>query len=374
MKIKKIYIDCSKLKIAPFQSDVGGCLMLNKTITEHYIEIAKKLKLDILESEDVADGEYYLYVCTDTYASEPLLKNFIEKATGACRLDFNASLLKKFANEWIEKITKTSTVYNVAIKTKKQRVRDLPVLSLDANEKTIRAVKRHWALDVGIADELPIVEFHLYKIRHWRDWWFANWVLLGHETNRLRNIQNLKDVTLGQNTHIIKSVIGKNVTIGSNVIIENSVIGDDVSIGTGSIIKDSSVGGKSMIGEHSFLKACILCENVAIGIGDKFQSSIFGKEVFVAASVNIADLCVKRNVKVMYNNSAVDSGLGFLGAAVGDNSFIGLDVSIGPGTEIPSKTVIVRKDVINNKNIKQMIKSYNIYNISSYGLEKKYDK
>lgn len=122
-------------------------------------------------------------------------------------------------------------------------------------------------------------------------------------------------------------IIGDNVTIGTNVHIRPyTVIGDNVSIGHGSEIKSSILMNGCKVASNAFVGDSIIGENARVGSG-----TITANRKFDQTNV------IVRNPE---RTEAVDTCRDFFGVVLGDNSRLGANCTVIPGTHIGHDTFV----------------------------------
>lgn len=131
--------------------------------------------------------------------------------------------------------------------------------------------------------------------------------------------------------------IGKNVTVGNNALIRDHVsLEEGVTIGTNSEIKNS------VFQPHSSLHSGF--------IGD----SLIGKNTKIGAETVTANRRFRENGErpeidsdLIAKDYRKDTGRNFMGAVIGDNVDIGVNVSLMPGVQIGSNAKIGPGTVVN---------------------------
>jgi len=133
-----------------------------------------------------------------------------------------------------------------------------------------------------------------------------------------------KKVSIGKGTIIHPSaeiigpaIIGKNCTLGPHAYLrENCLIGDNVHIGHSVEIKNS-----------------IIMDGTAVAHLNYIGDSIVGKNVNISGGAMLANLRLdRRPVSIKMGSRKIETGLEKFGAIVGDDSFIGVNAVLNPGT------------------------------------------
>lgn len=154
---------------------------------------------------------------------------------------------------------------------------------------------------------------------------------------------------IDQSAKIAKSAtIDGNIFIGENTkIFENAVIkgpcyiGDNCVIGNNALIREyTNLEQGSIVGTNAEVTRCIFQENTHIHSG-YFGDSILGEGCRVGAGTVTGNVRLDRGeIRATVKEKKVDTGLKSLGAIVGKNTKIGINVSLMPGILIGSDCVI----------------------------------
>ncbi len=147
------------------------------------------------------------------------------------------------------------------------------------------------------------------------------------------NYKDRKDVFVGEGTKIHPSVdiVGPAV-IGSNCVInhaaflrEGAILGDNVHVGHAVELKHSIILNNTIIAHLNY-------------IGD----SVIGNNVNISGGAILANFRLdKQNILIKTQDGRrIDTRLQKFGAAVGDNTVIGVNSVINPGTVLGKNTVV----------------------------------
>ncbi|MBD0851430.1 LbetaH domain-containing protein [Maribacter arenosus] len=144
------------------------------------------------------------------------------------------------------------------------------------------------------------------------------------------------------------TVIEKGVTIKPPFIaMENCYIGANANFREG-VFLDKSV----KIGPSSEIKSSIICSRTAIAHLNYIGNSIIGQHVnFEAGSIaaNHYNERVDKRIWVRYKDELIDTGVEKFGALVGDNSRIGANGVLSPGTILTKNSIVKRLELINQQ-------------------------
>ncbi len=177
-------------------------------------------------------------------------------------------------------------------------------------------------------------------------------------TNPFDILLNIKDEilkigeSLGNDYYLLKDNVWvhKSVSIASNVeIIGPAIIMEDVSLRHNAYIRENVIIGKrSVIGNSCEIKNSIIMDDAQIPHFNYVGDSILGNHVHLGAGVITANLRLdKRNIRI----DNIDTNLRKMGAFIGDNSEIGCNSVICPGTILEKNSIILPLSLVkNNKN------------------------
>jgi bifunctional UDP-N-acetylglucosamine pyrophosphorylase/glucosamine-1-phosphate N-acetyltransferase len=119
--------------------------------------------------------------------------------------------------------------------------------------------------------------------------------------------------------------IGRNCEIGPNCFIRPSTsLGDGCKVGNAVEVKNSVIMNDSKVPHNSYVGDSVIAERCNLGAGTKI------------ANLRLDDA----SVPVIVDGQRVDSEMRKLGAIIGDDVKIGINVSISPGTIIGEETFI----------------------------------
>lgn len=152
------------------------------------------------------------------------------------------------------------------------------------------------------------------------------------EGNVESNLKGRKNVSIGEGTVIEEgafirgsAIIGRDCFIGHGVYLRDGVVlGDNVHIGHGCEIKHSIVLNDSAVAHLSY-------------IGD----SIIGSDINVGGGATTANFRFdKKPIRVRVDGKIIDTGLAKFGAIIGDNSKIGVNAVLNPGTILGKDCIV----------------------------------
>jgi UDP-N-acetylglucosamine diphosphorylase / glucose-1-phosphate thymidylyltransferase / UDP-N-acetylgalactosamine diphosphorylase / glucosamine-1-phosphate N-acetyltransferase / galactosamine-1-phosphate N-acetyltransferase len=153
---------------------------------------------------------------------------------------------------------------------------------------------------------------------------------------RTENGIAIHDTAIIEKGVILKApiIIGKNCFIGANSYIRGGVyLADSVCIGPNCEIKTSIIFSNCSIGHLNFIGDSIIGNNVNFEAG--------------AITANHYNEREEKDISVVYNSEIINTHSKKFGSLVGDNSRIGANAVLSPGTILLKRTVVKRLELIN---------------------------
>lgn len=156
--------------------------------------------------------------------------------------------------------------------------------------------------------------------------------------------------------------IADGIAVHKSTIIENGVTikrpfiaMENCLIGANSYFREGVFLDKSVkIGPCSEIKSSIICSGTAIAHLNYIGNSIIGNNVnFEAGSIaaNHYNEREDKRIWIKYHNELIDTGVEKFGALVGDNSRIGANGVLSPGTILDKNSIVKRLELIDQRNI-----------------------
>ncbi len=364
MDIEAVF-EPSQTSITPFLEHPRQLPILNTRLEDHQRRVLDSLNIPIVsaEGQDVKKGRL---VMKDTvFCSKELLATFLEESL---RSDQPTQFAIKKGALTQRSATVTMDVddlgesigyrLNYYPPGSDRSTASKPIV-IDANEYVQEMMFPNHMVP-GRVYTVPITRKIIAQIEHWVNLWACN---IG---GLLSNIAGLKSDRSKQLRLAVKAlstnqwrVSSKNVQIGKGcdihptAYIENSVVGDGVEIGALSVIRGSMIGDRSVINNNCTVAYSVLGEECQLRDGANvtysllfpgafttcpfLNASVMGHDSFFPVGSVLTDYRFDgRNVTVMKDGKAVDSGLIFLGCCLGHNAYVGAGVVVPPGREIPN--------------------------------------
>ncbi|VXB90468.1 LpxA family transferase [Flavobacterium sp. 9AF] len=158
--------------------------------------------------------------------------------------------------------------------------------------------------------------------------------------------------TLGDDYKIENNIaIHKTVTIESGVILKGTIIlSENCFLGAHAYLRGPIFLGKTVtIGPGSEIKQSILLNNTAVAHFNYIGNSILGEGInFEAGSICANHYNERKNKRifVQYKDQIIDTKVEKFGSLVGDNSKIGANAVLSPGTILEKNSVVKRLELI----------------------------
>lgn len=171
-------------------------------------------------------------------------------------------------------------------------------------------------------------------------------------TNDLKTIIEKMILNLGDDY-----IIQDNIAIHRSAIIENNVtikkpaiIGENCYIGANAYFREGVYLDQSVkIGPGSEIKSSIICSNTAIAHFNYIGNSIIGRNInFEAGSIaaNHYNERTNKKISVLYDSQIIETNSDKFGSLVGDNSRIGANAVLSPGTILVENSIVKRLELI----------------------------
>jgi NDP-sugar pyrophosphorylase family protein len=171
------------------------------------------------------------------------------------------------------------------------------------------------------------------------------WEVLLRISDYLRD--NLRPQQLGQ-VHA-QAVIEGDVFIGAGTVIEAGAlvhgpvwIGRNCRVGHGATLRGNViVGDDCVVGQAAELKNAVLFNGCDVPHFNYVGDSVLGYHVHLGAGVMLSNYrLIRGNVNVRVGDRKIDSGLAKFGALIGDQTEIGCNAVLNPGTIIGRDCVL----------------------------------
>ena len=171
-------------------------------------------------------------------------------------------------------------------------------------------------------------------------------------------INNLEDIlleiikTLDNNYTIENNIaIHKTVTIEQGVIFKGTIIiSENCFVGANAYLRGPIFLSSSVkVGPSSEIKQSVIFDNSAIAHFNYIGNSIVGENInFEAGSICANHFNEKHDKRIFikHNNQIIDTKTEKFGSLVGDNSKIGANAVLSPGTILEKNSIVKRLELI----------------------------
>lgn len=145
--------------------------------------------------------------------------------------------------------------------------------------------------------------------------------------------------------------IHKSATIENNVTIKKpAIIGENCYIGANAYFREGVYLDKSVkIGPGCEIKNSIICSGTAIAHFNYIGNSIIGRNInFEAGSIaaNHYNERANKKISVLYDNKIIETNSDKFGSLVGDNSRVGANAVLSPGTILVKNSIVKRLELV----------------------------
>lgn len=146
------------------------------------------------------------------------------------------------------------------------------------------------------------------------------------------NYKNRTDVYVGPNTVIHESV----------EIAGPALIGDNCRIDHASLLREGCIMGRNVhIGHAVEVKHSLILDNSTLAHLNYIGDSVVGNSVNISGGAIIANLRLdKQDISIKTPQGRINTNLQKFGAAIGDNSVIGVNSVINPGTLLGKNSIV----------------------------------
>lgn len=171
-------------------------------------------------------------------------------------------------------------------------------------------------------------------------------------TNDLKNTIEKMILNLGDDYIIQDNIaIHKSAMIENNVTIKKpAIIGENCYIGANAYFREGVYLDKSVkIGPGCEIKSSIICSGTAIAHFNYIGNSIIGRNInFEAGSIaaNHYNERSNKKISVLYDNKIIETNSDKFGSLVGDNSRVGANAVLSPGTILVKNSIVKRLELI----------------------------
>lgn len=140
--------------------------------------------------------------------------------------------------------------------------------------------------------------------------------------------------------HVEGVILGRRVRIGPNAVVKNSVIGPRSQIGAGAVVEGCTLGSEVNVDPNTVTRCCVVDDGANLGAA-VVQLSVFGRGAVMCPASGIADFAMRGSVSLTLDGKSVSSGSRLLGGCLGDGAFIGPQLAMVCGRELPNGCILL---------------------------------
>ncbi|MEE8372455.1 MAG: hypothetical protein V3R87_01785 [Dehalococcoidia bacterium] len=369
----KAYRIESNKKIEPFGDHPHDCLIANRKLSEIQEEVLQGLGLELEATQDpaqVQDPDEHIVLEDSLFFTKEVLQEFIArsrklKGSTVCALKSGVATTQSMVATQDVRIHDSRVEYGLRYMAVKG-LRGEPVPIVIDPDQFFEIVPMPEHLRGERDNRIAVTDMLLVQVDHWANLWAANMGTLLAQVARLRKAPKSRLVYLALRARSLNkwkvfcqaNKIGKNCDIHPTAYIEGSSIGDHVTVGAGTVIRLSHIGARTTIGSNVTIECSVVGEGCALdSMSGAFASvlypgtassaklifiSVCGRDSFLADGVVLADFRFDRkNVTVMKDGLAIDTGNIGLGVCLGHGVYLGAGCVVAPGRAIENGLRIV---------------------------------
>jgi carbonic anhydrase/acetyltransferase-like protein (isoleucine patch superfamily) len=135
------------------------------------------------------------------------------------------------------------------------------------------------------------------------------------------------------------SILGDGVSVGPFALVRGAVLGRDVRVEERANVMFSVLGDRAFVSKNSTVFSCVGYPDADLCING-MQYCVAGRHSALTSLVRPMDMKYRDDVTVRMDGKNVAIKELMVGSCFGHHSFVGPDVLIGPGREIPNHTVV----------------------------------
>lgn len=172
-------------------------------------------------------------------------------------------------------------------------------------------------------------------------------------TTNVNALVNEMILTLNKNEYTIDNgiAIHKSATVETNTVLKAPVvIGENCFVAATAYLRSGVyLGSNSRIGPGCEIKSSIIFSNTTIAHFNFIGDSMIGNHVNIEAGAVIANYHnerIDKTIRVLYKGEVSNIETEKFGALVGDNSCIGANAVLSPGTILSTESIIKRLELV----------------------------
>lgn len=365
----RAYVIATGARIAPFGDPVHEIPIGDATLRETQDRLFAKFAIEVVRVdrvEDVPDDQDRIVTWDDVYFTRRVLKDFLKRwnraRTVRLALPTGSTFFRQFS--WYQDVDVAGDVamyrfYGVPRGASLEDAEPLPVVY---QERLVEVRVPHFVNERGIWVH-PITSSVCLHVRHWLHVLDANrlsvqvkwvdavvgeplwgaWILLkallfrrGRLIWRVLSAANHfgHDVDVHPTARIEGAFLGDGVRVGAQALVRGSIVGANT------VIEDRANVAYSTIGRDCFVSKYTLIYNSAVmdgtNAGMSMQMCLAGRRAALTPRATPTDTLAGQAIKVRVGDEYLEVPHDVLGSCFGHDTFLGPDVFIAPGREVPN--------------------------------------
>jgi acetyltransferase-like isoleucine patch superfamily enzyme len=151
--------------------------------------------------------------------------------------------------------------------------------------------------------------------------------------------------------HVEWSVLGNDVRIGPGAVVRGAVLSNRVEIGPNALVEYTTLGEKATVNGNVTLRLSVVGDEANVGAYFT-QLSVLGRGAALCPASGTYDFNLRGNVVVSFQGRSVSCGSRLLGSCLGHRAFLGAEVTLASGQELPNGCILVRnpRQLVTNVN------------------------
>lgn len=137
--------------------------------------------------------------------------------------------------------------------------------------------------------------------------------------------------------------VGEGATVGPHsYLVGPAIIGDGTQVAHGANIRSNVIIGRNCtVGHGCEVKNSVILNNTNVAHFNYVGDSVVGSKVNLGGGAKLANFRFdEKSIKVMVKEKKIDTGLGKLGAIIGDGSKVGVNAVLNPGTVLGRSCIV----------------------------------
>jgi len=363
----KAYVVRNDKKIEPFGEPARDCLVLNQTIADSQAGVFAGVGMEmisVLSASQIVDPNEHVVLGDNLYLTPELLCEFVERSRrekniAVCALKCGLTTLRTAVIAQNTPTHNGYTEYDLRYFPEAKHGGTTRPVIIDPDDFSASVVMPHHMC--GAEKYLvPMTERFVVQIDHWVNLWAVNIAAILASGARLQKSSKAKLLFLALKARSFNkwkilcqlNKIGSNCDIHPTAYVEGSVIGDGVAIGAGAVVRESVIGKGSFIGNGVIVEESVIGEGSSIlnghilysvlyphsfSVAEMVSASLVGRDTFMGLNSTLTDFRLDgKNVTVLKDGIAIDSGNTFLGSCLGHGVYLGSGCIVAPGRTVPN--------------------------------------